>query len=130
MHCAEVTTGMRETARPTKHRPANDEVHADVTTEVELSPTDIEKLKAEVIDGIARALESRAWGPTSAPDFAVGKGVDFYAEVVKFEAELIKQALTLTAGNQRAAARLLGMKASTLCGKIKSYRLDGVSRAA
>jgi transcriptional regulator with PAS, ATPase and Fis domain len=49
----------------------------------------------------------------------VAKGVDFYAEVERFEAALIKMALEQADGNQAKAARLLGLRATTLNSKIK-----------
>lgn len=45
-------------------------------------------------------------------------------EVRRFEANLIRSALICTGGRQRRAARLLGVKPSTLNAKIKRYNLD------
>lgn len=45
------------------------------------------------------------------------------AEVRRFEITLIRSALQHTGGRQRRAARLLGLKVSTLNAKIKRYRL-------
>ncbi len=44
-------------------------------------------------------------------------------EVHRFEAELIRMALVETGGRQRRAARLLGMKATTLSTKIKRHQI-------
>ena len=44
-----------------------------------------------------------------------------YEEVRKFEIDLIRTALVRTAGNQSRAARLLGVKHTTLNAKIKRY---------
>lgn len=44
-------------------------------------------------------------------------------EVRKFEADLIRAALVRTHGNQAHAARLLGVKHTTLNAKIKRYHL-------
>ena len=44
-------------------------------------------------------------------------------DVRRFEAELIRSALTVTGGRQRRAARLLGMKVTTLNAKIKRYEI-------
>jgi len=54
---------------------------------------------------------------------------DAQNEVRRFEAELIRSALIRTGGRQRRAARLLGMKVTTLNTKIKRYRitLDGTT---
>lgn len=62
---------------------------------------------------------------------SLGTGIDFYAEVSRFEIDLIKCALLQTAGHQRQAARLLNLKVTTLNSKIKHYNisLDGFSRS-
>lgn len=44
-------------------------------------------------------------------------------EVRHFEAELIRSALIRTGGRQRRAARLLGMKVTTMNTKIRRYRI-------
>jgi DNA-binding NtrC family response regulator len=49
--------------------------------------------------------------------------LDLQAEVHRFEAELIRSALVSTQGRQRRAARLLGMKVTTLNTKIKRYKI-------
>ena len=45
-------------------------------------------------------------------------------EVHRFEAELIRNALIQTGGRQRRAARLLGVKVTTLNAKIKRYQIS------
>jgi DNA-binding protein Fis len=54
----------------------------------------------------------------------VAKGIDFYNEVQRFETALIKLALDQTEGNQARAARLLGLRATTLNSKIKAYNIE------
>jgi DNA-binding protein Fis len=51
-------------------------------------------------------------------------GIDFYDEVQRFETHLIRMALTETAGNQARAAKLLGIKPTTLNSKIKLFGID------
>ena len=51
-------------------------------------------------------------------------GINFYDEVERFETHLIKMALAETGGNQAKAARLLGIKATTLNSKIKLFKID------
>lgn len=51
-------------------------------------------------------------------------GIDFYAEVERFETHLIKMALAETDGNQAKAAKLLGIKATTLNSKIKLFSIQ------
>lgn len=50
-------------------------------------------------------------------------GLDLQNEVRHFEAELIRAALVKTGGRQRRAAKLLGMKVTTLNAKIRRYHL-------
>jgi DNA-binding NtrC family response regulator len=86
--------------------------------------SDLQTLKAEVLKSMALALESKAENPTGFLDFDVKLGLDFYNEVTKFEIKLLRQALTFCHGNQRAAAKLLHLKTTTLNTKVKMYRLD------
>ena len=51
-------------------------------------------------------------------------GVDFSEEVRRFEADLIRRALTRTGGHQRRAARLLNLKVTTLNALIKRHRIN------
>ena len=51
-------------------------------------------------------------------------GINFYDEVQRFETHLINMALSETGGNQAKAARLLGIKATTLNSKIKLFNID------
>ena len=51
-------------------------------------------------------------------------GINFYDEVERFETHLIKMALAETGGNQAKAARLLGIKATTLNSKIKLFNIE------
>lgn len=67
-----------------------------------------------------RALELS--GPAGPPD--VGRGVDFYDEVRRFEILLIERALLHCGGSQVRAASLLGLKTTTLNSKIKFYNIQ------
>jgi DNA-binding NtrC family response regulator len=64
----------------------------------------------------------------------VGNGVDFFAEVSRFEVQMITQALRLARGSQVKAARLLGLNPTTLNSKIKtlniSWKVDEVQPGA
>ena len=60
-------------------------------------------------------------GSSSYPLIMAQKKGYFRAE--GYEVELIRRALKLTSGNQARAARLLGVKATTLNSKIKRYGL-------
>lgn len=51
-------------------------------------------------------------------------GIDLANEVARFQVNLIRTALIRTGGRQRAAARLLNVKSTTLHAKIKRYGLE------
>jgi transcriptional regulator with GAF, ATPase, and Fis domain len=53
----------------------------------------------------------------------ISRGIDFQAEVRRFEIELITRALKLSKGKQSKAAQLLGLKHTTLHYKIKQLKL-------
>ncbi|MCF6291709.1 MAG: sigma-54 dependent transcriptional regulator [Desulfobacterales bacterium] len=52
-------------------------------------------------------------------------GIDFNSLTCEFENHLIRQALSMTDGNKKEAARLLSLKRTTLLEKIKKKRLEG-----
>ena len=54
----------------------------------------------------------------------ISKGINIYDEVRQYETALIRRALRLTGGNQKRAARLLGLLPSTLNDKIKRYQIQ------
>ncbi len=54
----------------------------------------------------------------------LGRGINFYDEVRRYEIDLIRRALDQTGGHQSRAARLLGMNATTLNSKIKTYNIS------
>ncbi len=74
----------------------------------------------ELSEAISGALE--AVDTFRPPD--VKDGISFYDEVRRFEIDLIRRALKLSAGSQTRAARLLRLKASTLNSKIKYYNIE------
>jgi DNA-binding NtrC family response regulator len=51
------------------------------------------------------------------------KASSLYDEVRRFEIHLIRNALSQTRGHQKRAARLLGVKATTLNAKLKRYKI-------
>lgn len=52
------------------------------------------------------------------------RGINLSEEVRRFESQLICSALIRTNGRMRPAARLLGMKVTTLHAKIKRHNID------
>ena len=69
---------------------------------------------------LQQGLEELGEAETPRVDF----GIDFYDAVSRFEIQLIKQALRLTKGHQKKAARLLKLNATTLGAKIKHYQIQ------
>ena len=61
-----------------------------------------------------------------------GQSIRLQDEVQRFETDLIRTALERTGGNQARAARLLGVKHTTLNSKIKRYKIccDGQANKA
>ncbi len=50
-------------------------------------------------------------------------GIDFYRNVELFEIRLIESALDAAGGKQSRAAKLLHLPTSTLCSKIKQFKI-------
>jgi DNA-binding NtrC family response regulator len=92
---------------------------------VVIAPTDeitVECLRPEVRNPeMAREMMRDSEGFSS--DIDISRGVNFYDEVRKFEIDLIRRALDQTGGHQSRAARLLGLNATTLNSKIKTYNI-------
>ncbi len=92
---------------------------------VVIAPTDeitVECLRPEVRDpDLAREMVHDGEGMSD--DIDISRGVNFYDEVRRFETDLIRRALDQTGGHQSRAARLLGLNATTLNSKIKSYNI-------
>jgi DNA-binding NtrC family response regulator len=82
-----------------------------------------ECLRPEIADPQAVIATSQE-GSSFAAVHDIGRGVNFYDEVRRFEIDLIRRALEQTGGHQSRAARLLGMNATTLNSKIKTYNIN------
>ncbi len=92
---------------------------------VVIAPTDeitVECLRPEVRNPeMMRRIVKNSDG--TAGDIDISRGVNFYEEVKHFEIDLIQRALNQTGGHQSRAARLLGLNATTLNSKIKTYNI-------
>ena len=71
----------------------------------------------ENLESLQSARPSRAEGSVKLCD-----------EVERFEVDLIRSALDRTGGNQVRAARLLGVKPTTLNAKLKRYKISFIGR--
>ncbi|MBX3243261.1 MAG: sigma-54-dependent Fis family transcriptional regulator [Acidobacteria bacterium] len=108
------------------HYPGNvRELENIIERAVVIASTDeitVECLRPEVQDPDA-AYESIRSSEGASGEIDLAKGVNFYDEVKRFEIDLIRRALEQTGGHQSRAARLLGLNATTLNSKIKSYNI-------
>jgi len=108
------------------HYPGNvRELENIIERAVVIAATDeitVDCLRPEVRDpALAFEMMRKAEGTSASID--IGRGVNFYDEVKRFEIDLIRRALDQTGGHQSRAARLLGLNATTLNSKIKTYNL-------
>jgi PAS domain S-box-containing protein len=84
------------------------------------------RLLSDISTALATAAEAmgRAYVSKSFPDPESGGRIDLYGEVGRFEAGLIRRALKQAGGKQKEAARLLGVKQTTLHAMIKRHKID------
>jgi len=80
----------------------------------------LEESTAEVM-AATRRLEQARVSDMQTRALDVLQGISLHEEVRRYERELICAALAHTMGHQLKAARLLGVKATTLNAKIKQY---------
>lgn len=91
-----------------------------------IAPTDeitVDCLRPEVRDPQS-AMERMSASSGKSGNVDLKHGVSFYDEVKNYEIDLIRRALDQTGGHQSRAARLLGLNATTLNSKIKSYNIQ------
>jgi DNA-binding NtrC family response regulator len=69
-------------------------------------------------------------GPGAMPWHFGAAGIDFYREMEAIEDRIIAQALRLSGGNKKEAARLLRVNRTTLLEKLKRKRAQGKAPAA
>jgi DNA-binding NtrC family response regulator len=95
-------------------------------------PAALETLHTPEADGEGAASQT---SPSSIPalaryinDLGLDQGINLMTEMRRFEREIIERALELTEGNQKHAAKLLGLQSSTLNAKVKKYGLKSTRR--
>ena len=81
-----------------------------------------EKITALKVNAYSLVREIKELGTVTFTD--ISRGIDLYSETRRFEMRLITRALEETDGHQGNAARLLGLKVTTLNEKIKRYGID------
>lgn len=98
-------------------------------SETTRNPTEIlRKTQFETIKSIIKLLvrQFEQFDPEQSqnPNGVDQENISLYMEVQRFEEIMIRNALILTGGVQRKAAKLLGMNISTINVKIKRYKID------
>jgi len=99
-------------------------VRARASSRLEGTPGEIDLArKVESLREAARSLlkQVEQLEESLAARGAGSGSTDLHAEVQRFESEIIRDALKKTGGHQRRAARMLGVKVSTLNAKIRRY---------
>jgi DNA-binding NtrC family response regulator len=98
------------------------------TTGVESVPATLAEATVEyrlkALESIARALLQELESLSTVQVPGSSQSVRLYDEVQRFETALIRNALGKTGGSQTRAARLLGIKLTTLNSKIKRYKIS------
>ncbi len=79
-------------------------------------------IRMAAVQDLAKTLLTEIKGIGELTELNLADGINFKAEVRRYETELIRLALRLTGNHQLRAARMLGIKPTTLNAKIK--RLD------
>lgn len=85
----------------------------------------LKDLSAALTAAVEVLEESQHHEPANALD--IGRGIEFYEEVSRFEARLIERALVQTHGNQKKAAALLGINHTTFHTMMRRYQIDPAS---
>jgi len=108
------------------HYPGNvRELENIIERAVVIADTDkitVDCLRSEVVNPELKVSPGSDGGIPSVIE--IHEGISFYDHVKKYEVDLIIRALEATSGHQSKAARLLGLNATTLNSKIKSYNIQ------
>jgi DNA-binding NtrC family response regulator len=109
-----------------QHQPGGEELPREIAKAL------VEAVKRQILSDIELKLmpgsRTQAGGETMPPPaglslFDVNDGINLYDEMRQYEIHLIRWALQLAHGKQVIAARLLGIRATTLNNKIKHYNI-------
>lgn len=80
--------------------------------------------KIRFLKHLAIEMQRELEALTQVPTPTVEQGIDFYAEVSRFERKMIRCALEFADGHQGIAAQLLNLKTTTLHAMIKRYHIQ------
>lgn len=79
--------------------------------------------KLDSLRSTTRSLLHEAAANTQPVNIDPEKGIDFYENVERFEIQLIESALEAAGGRQNRAAKLLNLRTTTLCTKMKTLNI-------
>jgi DNA-binding NtrC family response regulator len=105
-------------------KPLNGQIRLAPSDELRLFKTIVARERIRALRELAIEMQRQLETLSRVPTPSVDDSIDFYEEVSRFEIELIKQALRSAEGHQTKAAQLLNLKATTLNGMIKRYRIQ------
>ena len=95
---------------------------ADAQTELaELLPLSVLATETLILRRQVSEFLAELGPPDERRSLDLDRGISLRDEVRRFEIRLIKLALKRSGGSQQRAARMLNLKPSTLCAKLKSY---------
>lgn len=80
-------------------------------------------MRMAAVQDLANTLLSEIKGIGEVRELNLAAGINMKEEMRRYETELIRLALRLTGNNQVRAARMLGIKTTTLNAKIKRFRI-------
>lgn len=123
-----VPTAPLEDGEALERQHRNGQMMAQVLRAIQSEGTSSPKLKLmkELSLAFSAAVEFLEQARDAEPsgELDLSHGTDFYDEVRRFEVNLIRRALRQTFGNQKQAAKLLGIKQTTFHAMIKRYQID------
>lgn len=105
------------------------EISRDNNSDQVLNKAQIEALKS-ILQLLVREVSSLEKVQSTLNEINGGKRINLSDEMQRFESDLIRCALIRTLGRQNEAAKLLGLKNSTLNEKIKRYKINFFESAA
>jgi hypothetical protein len=80
-------------------------------------------MRMAAVQDLANTLLTEIKGIGELTELNLAAGINMKAEMRRYEIELIRLALQLNGNNQVRAARMLGIKPTTLNAKIKRFRI-------
>jgi transcriptional regulator with GAF, ATPase, and Fis domain len=102
----------------------DNERHSLANSETLVRPSELAMQNLHGLREAAMTLLREVESLTTSNSRSLGRKLGLQEEVQRYEIELIRSALHRTRGNQRRAAKLLGVKVTTLNCKIKRFGIS------